>query len=82
MRVMGWLLVACVMIALVKLLIAMLAIALCILLLWGSINRPGETVAILATLAVLSLATSNPAVLIALVGVIVVACLIGKAIER
>lgn len=82
MRVMSWLLVACVTIALVKLLIAMLAIALCILLLWGAINRPGEAVAILAILAVMSLARNNPAAIVALIGVIFVACLIGKVIER
>lgn len=82
MKWVGWLMAACIAMALLKLAVAVLAIALCILLLWGAINRPSETVALLAILAVISLARSNPVAFFALVGVIFAASLIGKVTER
>lgn len=82
MKVMGWLLVACVMLALAKLLLAMLAIALCILLLWSAINRPGEAIVILVAVALVVLAKTNPVAVVALIGMIFVVCLLGKAIDR
>jgi hypothetical protein len=82
MRVMGWLLVACVMMALLKLALALMVFALSVLLLWGAINRPGEAMAILVLLSILSIVRTNPAAFLGLIGIVLAACLIGKAIER
>lgn len=82
MRVIGWLLAACVMMALLRLAVAVLAIALCILIIWGAINRPREAVVIGGLIGFVSMAQSNPAVLIALIVVILTACLIGATVHR
>ena len=82
MRVIGWLLAACVIMALLRLAVAVLAIALCILVIWGAINRPREALVIAGLIGFVSMAQNNPAVLIVLSVVVLVACLIGKAMER
>lgn len=82
MRVIGWLLAACVMMALLRLAVAVLAIALCILIIWGAINRPREAVVIAGLVGFVGMAQNNPTVLIVLSVVVLTACLIGKAIKH
>lgn len=80
MRLIGYILAACVALALLRavaavLILAMIGAAVCAL-----IFRPAETLAVGCLLLFAGLAESHPTVLVALVAVIATACLISKAI--
>lgn len=80
MRLIGWFFVACVGVALLKLAVAALAIALCILLLWFAVNRPREAVVILAILGLVSMTERHPLVCIGLVTIVLTVCLLEKVL--
>lgn len=82
MRLIGYILAACVALALLQavatvLVLAMIGAAVCAL-----IVRPAETLMVGCLLLLAGLAANHPAVLIALVAVIATVCLIGKAIDN
>lgn len=81
MRLIGYILAACVALALLQavatvLVLAMLGAAVCAL-----IFRPAETLTVGCLVLFAGLVTNHPTVLSALVVIILAACLIGKAIE-
>lgn len=65
MQLIGILLVACVVLALLRLTIAALLISVCILLLWGALYYPRETIGFMMISAALGLMQLHPALSLA-----------------
>lgn len=78
MKWIGWLMAACIMMALLKLAVTAMAIALAVLLVWDAINRPRETLMLVGVLVLVAW----PHLLLVLAIVGLTTCLIGKSIER
>lgn len=81
MKWVGWLMAACIIMALLQLAATVLAIGFMALLVWCAIRRPRETFAIASLLTIGFLAEHAPLALIGLAAVTLAACLIGKAME-
>lgn len=65
MQLIGTLLVACMMLALLRMTIAALLISVCILLLWGALYHPRETMGFMMVSASLGLMQLHPALSLA-----------------
>lgn len=72
MKWVGWLMAACIVMALLKLAVTVLVIALLVLLVWGGINRPRETLMVVGVLVL----AAWPHLLIVLVVVAIVSALL------
>ena len=82
MRVLGWLLTGCIVVAALQAASAVLVLTVLAGIVVGLIVRPKETLALVAILMLTGIAQDRPATLIAIVGLVVTGCLIGKAIEN
>ena len=80
MRLIGYILVACVGLALLQAVATVMVLAVIGAAVFALIFRPADTLAVGCLLVVAGLAANHPTVLIALVAVIATACLIAKAI--
>lgn len=65
MQLIGTLLVACMMLALLRMTIAALLISVCVLLLWGALYHPRETIGFMMVNAALGLMQLHPALSLA-----------------
>jgi len=82
MRLLGLLLTACVVVAALQAAAAVLVLMVLVGIVFGLVTKPKETLAFAAILAFASIVEKHPATLLAIVGITLTACLIGKAIER
>lgn len=82
MKVAGYILAACLTIAVLQAAMGVLLLALPIVLLVSLIRYPRETIGLASLLLIVGLVQHRPGTFIAIFAVVLTACLIGKAIDK
>ncbi len=82
MKVVGYVLGGCIALAVLQAAMQVMLLALPIILLVSLIRYPRETMGLAALLLTVGLIQHRPGTVVAVVGVILTACLIGKAIDK
>lgn len=82
MKVLGYLIAACIALAGLRLVVAVLVLGICLATIIAMITKPREAVGFVLLIAVVGALNHHPVAFVALAGLVIAACLLLKAVEQ